>query len=247
MPRTNVRSTKRTSTRRSSSSRRRAYTNSARGVSSSSKSSTRTARRTNANTPRTREELKYLDLPGLSLATGTDVAVVNDGSSGPVQLLNGVANGATAVTREGKQCYWKSVEVSGFIKPDGAASDNQRNDLYIFWDHQPGVNVPAKTDFFAGATPVAGSPHNLDYRERFVTLAHITIPMSQTAAGVSGGESSKPFNIYKKINYRTTFKGDTAALGSISTGAMYLVAMGTATAAADCVFVGSARLRFSER
>lgn len=193
------------------------------------------------NAPKTHyDELKYLDV-----AYGVAVA----DTTGTVTLLNGVAVGDTAITREGRQTYWKSVEVHGILQQVDNSMVICRCDLYIMYDQQPGAAVPGMTDFFVES--VAGSPHNLSYRERFKTLCHWSGtlgPRVETATqAVCGTPCVLPVDIYKKLNIRTTYKGDTNAIGDIATGAIYIVTIGTAGANNGGSFYITTRMRFSER
>lgn len=187
-------------------------------------------------------ELKYLDV-----ARGDSPA----DTTGAVTLMNGVAPGSSAITREGRQCYWKSVEVTGLLKyAAGATQADQRCDIFLIYDHQPGAAVPAMTDFFVES--VAGSPHNLNFRERFKTLFHKSYVLGRSATtatqAVAGSPSVHLVSIYKKFYLRTTYKSDNAYIGDISTGAIYLVTLGTeATGGAGAIFTISTRMRFSEQ
>jgi hypothetical protein len=192
-------------------------------------------RTTNWN--RSADELKYLDINSASYACGT---------TGAITLINGVAAGSTAITREGRQAYWKSVQVSGSMTPTDATVIGSRNDVFVVWDKQPGAAVPAMTEIFVQA--IAGSPMNLNYRERFMVLAHETFVLG---APIADGASITPnvhaVNIMKRLALRTTFKGDANAIGDIGTGAMYLVTLGDQADASCGVLRASVRLRFAER
>lgn len=183
------------------------------------------------------EELKYLDINVASYACGT---------TGAVTLINGIAAGSTAITREGRQCFWKSVGVTGTLEPVDADVIAHRADIYVVWDKQPGAAVPAMTDIFVESK--AGSPMNLNYRERFVVLAHRNFVIGgPVAAGASITPNVHAVNINVKLNLRSTFKGDNNAIGDIATGAMYLVTLGSQADAAGSLLKAAVRLRFAER
>ena len=114
----------------------------------SSAAGTRALRYTNWNARP--EELKYLDTNFANYAVGT---------TGAVTLINGVAAGSTAITREGRQAFWKSVSVTGTIAAVDATTQASRGDVVIVWDKQPGAAVPAMTDLFVESK--AGSPMTL--------------------------------------------------------------------------------------
>ena len=85
----------------------------------------RAVRFTNANA--TGDELKYLD---------TNSASYQSGTTGSVTLINGIAAGSTSITREGRQCFWRQVIVSGSLVPNDATVIGSRNDLFVIWDKQ---------------------------------------------------------------------------------------------------------------
>jgi len=202
---------------------------------SASAAASRSVRYTNWNARA--EELKYLDINSVNYACGT---------TGAVTLINGVAAGSTAITREGRQCYWKSVSVCGSLSAVDATTIASRNDVYVIWDKQPGAAVPAMTDIFVESK--AGSPMNLNYRERFVVIAHNTFVIGGlTADNTALSPTIQPVTISKRLNLRTTFKADANGIGDISTGAMYLVTVGDQADASGALLKASIRLRFSER
>jgi len=201
----------------------------------SAAAATRQVRYTNWNARA--EELKYLDTNFGNYACGT---------TGAVTLINGVAAGSTAITREGRQCFWKSIQVHGTIAAADATTVASRNDVFVIFDRQPGAAVPAMTDLFVESK--AGSPMNLNYRERFVVLGHNTFVIGGlTADATALTPTVHSVNINIKANLRTTFKGDANAIGDIATGAMYLVTLGSAADASGAILNAAVRLRFSER
>lgn len=198
---------------------------------------TRAFRVTNSNSGPNREELKYLDINSTTYACGT---------TGLVTLINGIAAGNTAITREGRQCWWKSVAVQGSIGAADATTKACRADVYVIFDKQPGAAVPAVTDILVQA--MAGSPMNLDYRERFVTLAHQTFVIGGlTADATALTPTIHSVQINKSLNMRTTFKGDANAIGDIATGAIYLLTVGDQADASGALLRASIRFRFAEK
>jgi len=203
--------------------------------SGASAAATRALRYTNWNARS--EELKYLDINNANYLCGT---------TGAVTLINGVAAGSTAITREGRQCFWKTVQVSGTVAAADATVVASRADVFIVFDKQPGAAVPNMLDLFVESK--SGSPMNLNYRERFVVLAHRNwVIGGPVADGVSITPNVHAVNINVKLNLRTTFKGDANAIGDIATGAMYLVTLGSAADASCAILNASVRMRFSER
>jgi len=199
------------------------------------KMASRALRHTNWNS--SPEELKYNDINSATYVCDT---------TGTVTLINGVAAGSTAITRIGRQCIWKQVIVSGKLAAVDDTIIGCRCDVAVIWDKQPGAAVPAMTDFFVEAK--AGSPMNLNYRERFVIIAHKTYTIGGlTAAAPAVTPTVHAVSINVRLNLRTTFKGDANAIGDIATGAMYLVTLGSEADADGALFKVAVRLRFAER
>lgn len=199
------------------------------------------ARRTNWNTGKTREELKKYDIFYDSYPSNT---------TGTTTLINGIATGNSYNEREGRQCYWKTIQVTGMLKPTIEYTlKPSRNDLYVIYDKQPGAALPAMTDIFMESK--GGSPLNLDYRDRFIVLAHKSwvVGYSDVTNHYAFGQNAYTVNIFKRINMKTTFKGDTNALTDISTGAIYLLTLGTESVTDNDFpsFYVTTRLRFSEK
>lgn len=184
-----------------------------------------------------RDELKYLDVLYSNYVADT---------TGTVTLLNGIASGNSAITREGRQCYWKTVEVNGLIHCLDTTTLDCRTDFYVIYDAQPGAAVPVMTDLLVESN--AASFHNLNFRERFKTLIHGKFSLGYSNDGTSGPPPGpQVVCFYKKINLRTTFKGDGNAIGDIATGAIYLVTIGNVAPGNGGQFQVCCRLRFAEK
>jgi len=193
------------------------------------------------------EELKYLDIASAAYEFANDAT--------RAVLINGVATGSTSITREGNQCYWKTIQVKGFIAhscaQDAVTVLPSRSDLYIIYDDQPGAAVPTNAEIVTASS--TESFINLDYRERFRVLHHSTYLLggrkyvATTTYGT--GPEIQPVDVYVKCNVRTSFKGTDNSIGSISKGAIYIFTLNDNSAGGDNGAVGTLaiRLRFSER
>nr|QXP07789.1 MAG: putative capsid protein [Arizlama virus] len=191
------------------------------------------------------EELKYLDIGSATYKFENDAT--------RAVLINGVATGSTSITREGNQCYWKTIQIRGSIKPTTptAANTAQRCDLYVVYDDQPGAAVPTNAEILTSSESM--SFMNLDYRERFRVLHHSSYcfgpgDITATQAYVVSPQISN-VDLYIRCNVRTSFKGVGNAIGDISKGAIYIFTIGDSADATNTYPVLSAaiRLRFSER
>lgn len=190
------------------------------------------------------EELKYLDIAAAAYKFETDAT--------RAVLINGIATGSTAITREGNQVYWKAIQIRGEIHHTAVAAASQtRCDLYVIYDDQPGAAVPSNSEILTSSQSAAFL--NLDYRERFRVLHHsmyVFGPSDTTATQTYIGDKQiYPVDVYVRCNVRTAFKGTGNAIGDISKGAIYVFTIGdTADAGGDYgASVLAIRLRFSER
>nr|QXP07750.1 MAG: putative capsid protein [Arizlama virus]QXP07752.1 MAG: putative capsid protein [Arizlama virus] len=189
------------------------------------------------------DELKYLDIAVAPYSFETDAT--------RAVLINGIAAGSTSITRVGNQCYWKSIQIRGYLSPatDGDHTPS-RADLYVVYDDQPGAAVPTNAEILSNTTTEAFM--NLDYRDRFRVVAHQYWVFGSTSnvanTSYSSGDNTKACEIYKKCNLRTNFKGVGNLIGDISKGALYILTMGNQSNASGDYVIGAlaVRLRFTE-
>lgn len=183
------------------------------------------------------DELKFLDTVQSASAVGT---------AGGNVLINGIIQGDDFNMREGRKVTWASLLFRGTIFATDAANlptgDVVR--VMVVWDNQPNAALAAVTDVLATAS--YESAMNLNNRERFMVISDkfYTIEASHYTAGALDGGSPCPvfFNIFKKFNLNTIFSGTTAAVGSISTGTMFVLAISKAANISQLSF--NSRLRF---
>jgi len=185
-------------------------------------------------------ELKYTDLASATYACDT---------TGSVTALNLTAVGDDNTTRDGRQIVVTSAHIRGFIAPvDDITNDNLSRWLLV-WDKQPNSGtIAAITDILVAST--ATSSTNLNNRERFVILRDKQYAVGKTLNTATQAVSNCPnmyeVNEYVKINARTTYSGTTAAIGSVATGALLMVTIGTATAGTGGLLTACTRVRFTD-
>ena len=199
------------------------------------KKASRAIRSTNWNT-RQPDELKYVDTAFANYLCDT---------AGTVTLINPLAAGAGVDQRVGRQAYMRYVNVGGMISPVGVLATPARSDVYVIYDRQPSGALPnINTILQANET---GSQLNLEYRERYVVIAHETYVIgAPQVAGPSISPNVHAVSIAKRFNLRTTFIADAAAIASISSGALYLVTIGNVAAGAAPTLRARVRVRYSE-
>jgi len=156
--------------------------------------------------------------------TGT-VTTTSD-QTGDVYLLNGVAIGTDFDARIGRKINLKSIYARfHFQSPGSQTGDHIR--VMLVYDSQ--VNSPVAVPLVTDILKVADflSPMNLNNRDRFKVLYDKSVTMSgvTVAAGaITGGTPiPKTLKCYKKLNLDQIFSGTAATIGSIATGAIYLL------------------------
>lgn len=136
-------------------------------------------------------------------------------ATGNLQLLNGVATGATAITRQGRRITMKSLYViwEGSMAATSAGASALR--LLIVYDKQANAAAPVATDVLA--SDAIYDMNNLSNSRRFVTLMDKTIDSVGT-----GGPQSWFLKEYKKLNLITEFNTGTAGtIADITSGSVY--------------------------
>ena len=158
-------------------------------------------------------------------ANGVEVKF-NDVAIGPVNTLNTAAsmvllNGITAGTdynnRIGREIVMRSV-LSRINLVVGANGTNSLVRCILFMDMQCNGSAPTIIQLLETANVY--SPLNLNYRDRFKVIWDKQYALN----------SATNFNIYEKwyskIKKTTTYNGTTNAIGSISTGSLYMLVYG---------------------
>lgn len=188
-------------------------------------------------------EVKYLDVAVAAYAADT---------TGTVTALNLTAVGDDNNTRDGRQINNKSIHIQGTLAPVDSATTDSFCRLLIVWDQAPNSGTIATiTDILTAAT--ASSFTNLNNRDRFTILrdARYALGRQDTAAGGSVGYTSSPsmfcINEFVKLDgKKTTYSGTTAVIGSVATGALLMVTIGTTAAGAGGSFALNTRLRYTD-
>ena len=104
--------------------------------------------------------------------------------------------------------------------------------IWVIWDKQPGIVVPTAAMYFEqalGFLTYSMGHMNSDYQDRFEVVAHRTHTFgrcSDAAGNVSFQIDSCREQIFKQLDYTTTYKSDSNLITDIATGALYLMAAG---------------------
>jgi len=180
------------------------------------------------------KELKDID---------TDVTAVTINSTGSVTLINGVAQGTDFTTRVGRKFNMKSILIRFLIYFGSTSILPSAVRWMIVYDKQANGAAPAVTDILDAATVT--SNNNLSNRDRFLVVFDKIRVLGATAANDNSMFYVKK---YKRMAMETTNSGTGATVGSISTGALYLVMVGDRTAGTTAARFesGGVRIRFTD-
>lgn len=190
-----------------------------------------------ASSRRRQEERKTIDIdPNNYTVTAT----------GSVTLLDGVATGTDFTDRIGRKICLKSHYCRGVIFPEDTTTSNQLIRMLIVYDMQTNGATPAVTDVLKSADPT--SQLNLNNRDRFRVLVDkqwVLAPIDTTATqSYAGSPTIHQFKKYKKLNHEVVYNGTTAAIGSIATGGLFMVLVGSNAAGTAAIMRVSHRTRF---
>jgi len=187
-------------------------------------------------------ELKYNDLPSATYIADT---------TGTVTALNLTAVGDDNTTRDGRQICNRSIHIQGYLAPADNNTGANLARMMLVWDSQPNSGVIATiANILSASTSVSST--NLDNRERFTILRDCRYAqgaVSDTATqAFSNGNNTTVVNEFVNLkDVKTTYSGTTATIGSVATGALLMVTIGSLAAANAGNFIVTTRLRFTDR
>lgn len=177
---------------------------------------------------RARGELKTID-------SGTQSVSGVSNATGSIVLINGSATGTDYTNRIGRKTINRSILLRFTVTPLSTTTRPSGDCLRVMliYDTQTNSAAPIITDILNAAS--IQSPMNLNNRDRFQVLMDKHYPMNPDAyaagAVTSGNPVLRQIKIYKKMWKETIYSGTTAAVGSVQSGALWLVALAQQNAA----------------
>jgi len=175
------------------------------------------------------DELKTIDI-----AAG----VFEFSSTGTITLINGIAQGTDFTNRVGRKFNMKSILIRGRISV-GATPTGATWRLMLIYDKQTNGEAPVITDII-DAIGMSGV-QNLSNRDRFVVI------MDKAGWVEATTKITMPFKKYKRCNLEVINGGTGATVGSIQTGALWLISVGNLAAGATApVGALTTRVRFKD-
>lgn len=201
----------------------------------------------------------------------TSVSATATGTQSFITLLNGIAQGTTALTRVGDEvthCYIEiSIGITNFVDTNAVAAALIQGD-YGFWaivlDRQPNGATPAYTDIFDNSLGVGtGTDFRITttYQDRFKILSRNE--WSVGCAGIDNGTATfvsgaQPYHIKEYVDLsklgisnpldqKANYSNTGATIASIDSGAIFFVWASTNTNADNnTTLKGQCKYRFSD-
>jgi len=115
----------------------------------------------------------------------------------------------------------------------------------LVYDMQPNGVAPVITDILSASTSNAFM--NLTNRDRFKVIWDRDVslgPVDNTSGTAYADRTQSLAKCFKPVNLEVIFGGTAATIGSIQTGALWLVTIGSV--AATYQFSGAVRVRFAD-
>jgi len=173
-----------------------------------------------------------------------DPASYNTDTTGTITLMNGIATGSDFTDRIGRKILMKSIYIRGVFRMEGTNALSTLSRLLLVYDMQTNGVAPAITDILKSAN--SQSQLNLNNRDRFKILMdkQVAIGGQDIAAGGYGSPTTVALKKFKKCRLETIYGGTLSTVGSINTGALWLISIGDQAAGSAAEFAGSIRVRF---
>lgn len=179
---------------------------------------------------------KGLDVPGLLVANN------NMATNTGVTLLNGCTPGTQSSQRVGRKIAIASINIDGYIRAhlstdDAALIPSYNSRLVLVWDKQPNGTIPVKSDIFSSKVTTTGVETGLyiagvAYKnmQRFQVLWDKRLTYNAGTFGFNdSGLAVVTIDIrikkFLKVNLQTNYQGDDDGIGSIASGALFLIHM----------------------
>lgn len=186
-------------------------------------------------------ELKYVDVSATAAGLNT---------TGVVQCINLSAEGDDNTNRDGRQTQNVSVAIRGLIRPeDNTTPAPTLVRVMIVWDRQPNGVLAPLNQILQNATAL--SFNNLDNKRRFKIIRDYQFALGGMDTTATSSFAQSP-TVHSLNDYITLpadmdsyWNTNTGVIGSLNTGALLLVQVGTGAAGAGGTFEGFTRVRWN--
>jgi hypothetical protein len=167
-------------------------------------------------------------------------------TTGSVNILAIIAQGASVNERVGKKILWKSLQLRGYVQGDNTTL-SCKGTMIIVYDERPTGSLPAVTDILASNSSNSMNNDTNSSRFRILMRRDYAIVGNTATAGQGTNSSLQVVDEYIKLRGRECefMAAGTGSLGDISRGAIYIVTTGNLAAGTnDANLYITARSRF---
>lgn len=188
---------------------------------------------------------------GLQLARGewksvdTTISAMDVNTTGSLQLLNGMQQGAGIGNRVGAQILMRSIQFQGFSEAKITTGTEHQERVLIVYDRQANGAAPTFAQVLSATNAYA--PRNLENRKRFKILYDRTFTVGNRTVA-SHADFGTVHRFYRKLRHPVEFNsGNAGTIADISSGSIYLLAYGSNAAGVTAGLLnGVVRIRFSD-
>lgn len=185
----------------------------------------------------------------------TSYQLTNCAAGGVLTFVSGVTQGADYYQRIGRKIRITSIQLEAAILPQ-FEGEPDRCRVLVVWDKQPnGAALPPVTNILTdqGGGATSYSFMNLDWRERFQVLMEETFTLGFVRT--TGDPAYYPYSVspavanisrYKEVDLTVEFQGTDNTLGSVSTGAIYVLTIGSRSGGTCLRCSWNFRMRFTD-
>lgn len=146
-------------------------------------------------------------------------------------ILNNVIQGGTAQSREGNECNFFRLEMSGLIQTAAVVGGSAVCRMLVVQDRQANGATFAATDLFYDQTDI-WSLFNVPLMHRFSVLFDKTIDLNSYAAN-SSNITYRSFKKNKKIKVKTSYNGNVGTIADIEKNSIYFIYASNIAAGTD--------------
>lgn len=194
---------------------------------------------------RRRSQMAPRGIPQGEIHSFNTTAAADLTTTATITLLNGMAQGTDSDERAGRKTHGKTLSIKLLVSNEAGAPFMSPMRVMVIYDKQSNKAAPIIGDLLDTTTMTASK--NINNRDRFQVLGDEVIQLGAGAA-TTGSAGNMTF-FYKRFfnlrNLETTFADASAGVGSVNTGALYLVYFGTfAAGSTDYDVDAKMRLRF---
>lgn len=182
------------------------------------------------------EELKHVD-------TMNGLEMVADPGTAQTLLLNGLMQGDTDTSREGRMVKYTSIQFKGDIESIATSVDTSKWRFIVFWDKQANGIAPTAAMLLdlTTITPVIYAPYNQKNYTRFKivhdqrgSISPILVVTTTAGTTTAVGPMSRVITFRKRLTRQANYGlGNAGTIADISINSLYILALSDSSDASN--------------